>query len=427
SVIENVRSTGEKITCEWFNTPLRGRSGEIVGVLSMIHDITEKIRLEKKLRTDQRMESVGTLAGGVAHEFNNALTGIIGFGEILRERISGDPRAVSDLDQILRCAERAATLTRQLLTFARRVASEPVNLSLNDVVSDLMKLVAKVAGARVDVRTFLAKDLPTIRADRGQVEQVLMNLCLNARDEMPEGGRLLVETEAATLEDEYIKRNPHMRPGRYALLKVTDTGNGMDDKTRERVFEPFFTTKGPNKGTGLGLAMAYGIVKQHDGFIYLYSEPGMGATFKVYFPAVEAPPDALGAARQEPVRGGTEIVLLADDEEAIRELAEEALGELGYTVLAARNGEKAVEIFKRLGGEIALAILDLVMPPKGGKEVFDELRKENPKIKVIFTSGYSANAVHESFALFAGVPFLPKPFGPASLARKVREVLDGDG
>ncbi|MGB7630588.1 MAG: ATP-binding protein, partial [Candidatus Deferrimicrobium sp.] len=241
---------------------------------------------------------------------------------------------------------------------------------------------------------------------------------------MPEGGQLTVETEDVVLEEEYVRRNPYMRTGRYALLTVSDTGIGMDERTRERVFDPFFTTKGPDKGTGLGLAMVYGIVKQHNGFIHLYSEPGQGTTFKVYLPAIEAQPDAVPTIRREEiVRGGTETILLAEDEEAIRALAERILTGFGYTVLVARNGEEAVEIFRQ-HKEIVLAVLDVVMPRKGGKEAFEAMHKANPNLKVIFMSGYAPNAIHDSFVLIAGTPFLQKPFGPSSLARKVREVLD---
>ncbi|MBI5237153.1 MAG: response regulator, partial [Deltaproteobacteria bacterium] len=247
---------------------------------------------------------------------------------------------------------------------------------------------------------------------------------LNARDAMPEGGRLTVETRDVYLEEEYVRQNTYMRTGRYALLTVSDTGVGMDEKTRERVFDPFFTTKEPDKGTGLGLAMVYGIVKQHGGFIHLYSEPGKGTAFKVYFPAIEAQPDAVPEIREEEmVRGGMETILLAEDEEVIRSFTERTLKELGYNVLVARNGEEAIEIFRQ-NKEIVLAVLDMVMPRKGGKEAFEEMHKANPKLKVIFMSGYTANAIHDSFVLIAGIPFLQKPFGPAILARKIREVLD---
>ena len=405
-------------------SPVRDSSGNIVSFVGVMRDVTQLLSLEKQVRTAQNMEAVGTLAGGIAHDFNNALTGIVGFGELLRMRLAGDGQALHDLDDILRCAERAATLTRQLLTFARRQVIEPVNMNLSALVADLMKLIGKVVGEHIEVKTSLNKNVPTIFADRGQIEQVVMNLCLNARDAMPEGGRLVVETEDVYLEEEYVRQNPYMKTGRYAMLTVSDMGVGMDEKTRERVFEPFFTTKGPDKGTGLGLAMVYGIVKQHGGFIHLYSEPGKGTAFKVYFPAVEAQTDAVPAKRGEEIlRGGKETILLAEDEEAIRALAERVLTGFGYTVLVARNGEEAIEIFRQ-HKEIDLAVLDVVMPRKGGKEAFDEMHKANPNLKVIFMSGYSADAIHDSFVLTPGMPFLQKPFGPTVLARKVRETLD---
>jgi two-component system cell cycle sensor histidine kinase/response regulator CckA len=338
--------------------------------------------------------------------------------------MAGDEPALHDLDEILRCGERAATLTRQLLTFARRQVIEPVNLNLSALVGDLMKFIGKVVGEHIEVKTSLEKNVPTICADRGQIEQVIMNLCLNARDAMPEGGRLVVDTDDVYLEEEDALRNPYMKTGRYALLTVSDTGVGIDARDHERVFEPFFTTKGPDKGTGLGLAMVYGIVKQHGGFINLYSEPGKGTAFKVYFPAIEAQPDAVPAMRREEVvLGGTETILLAEDEEALRALAERILTGFGYTVLVARNGEEAVEMFNR-HEEIVLAVLDVVMPRKGGKEAFEEMHKKNPRLKVILMSGYSAAAIHDSFVLLPDIPFLQKPFSPTILARKVREVLD---
>ena len=424
SVNTNVRKDGKSITCEWFNALLRDASGNVSGVLSMAHDVTEKTEMERQLQGAQRMEAVGTLAGGIAHDFNNALTGIVGFGELLRMRMAGDAQALHDVDEILRCAERAATLTRQLLTFARRQVIEPVNLDLSALVADLMMLIGKVVGEHIEAKTSPGKDVPTIHADRGQIEQVIMNLCLNARDAMPNGGRLVVETEDVYLEEEHVRQNPYMKTGRYALLTVSDTGVGMEETIRERVFEPFFTTKGPDKGTGLGLAMVYGIVKQHNGFIHLYSEPGKGTAFKVYLPAIEAQPDAVPEKRKEEiVRGGTETILLAEDEEAIRALAERILTGFGYTVLVARNGEEAVEIFRK-NKEIVLAVLDVVMPRKGGKEAFEEMYKRNPLLKVIFMSGYSADAIHDSFVLTPATSFLQKPFGPTVLARKVRETLD---
>jgi PAS domain S-box-containing protein len=430
-VEERFCADGKEMWAHTIKVPYRDEKGNVIGVLGIFEDITARVRgeedrrkLEEQLRISQKMEAVGTLAGGIAHDFNNVLTGIMGFGELLRLRLDGDVKSAEDLDEIMRCAERAATLTRQLLTFARRQVIDPSNLNVSTAVADMMKLIGKLVGEHIEVRTSLGKNVPTINADRGQIEQVIMNLCLNARDAMQKGGTLSVETGDVYLDEEYVRRNPYMKTGRYAQLAVSDSGVGMDEKTRERVFEPFFTTKGPDKGTGLGLAVVYGIVKQHGGFIHLYSEPGSGTVFKVYFPAVEAQPDVVPTIRREEiVRGGTETILLAEDEEAIRSLAERIMREFGYTVLVARNGEEAIEIFRQ-NKEIALAVLDVVMPRKGGKEAFEEMYKQNPRLKVIFMSGYSADAIHDSFVLIAGVPFLQKPFGPATLARKIREVLD---
>jgi two-component system, cell cycle sensor histidine kinase and response regulator CckA len=424
SVNDNTRKDGTKITCEWFIVPRHSASREITGVLSMVHDITEKVQLEKQLQVAQRMEAVGTLAGGIAHDFNNVLTVIIGYGEMLKLRIANDPKAISDLDEILRGAERASVLTRQLLTFARRQVVELNNIDLNRVVIDLEKLLRKVTRENIEIKTFPAECPVMIRADRGQVEQVLMNLCLNARDAMPEGGQLVIETGVTSLEDGYLKLYPYMKAGRYAVLSVSDTGIGMDEKTRERIFEPFFTTKGPDKGTGLGLAVVYGIVKQHNGFIHVYSEPGMGTTFRVYFPEVDAPADAKVIASQGEAQGGSETILLAEDNESVRNLTEKTLSSYGYRVLIACDGEEAVGIFLRHHNEIAMAVLDVVMPKMGGKQAYEEMAKILPGLKVLFLSGYSANASHNAFVLRPGLPFLQKPFGPSALARKVREALD---
>jgi PAS domain S-box-containing protein len=424
SLNANVRQDGKIITCEWFNTLLHDASGNVSGVLSMAHDVTEKAEMEKQLQTAQRMEAVGTLAGGIAHDFNNALTGIFGFAEMVKINLSGNEAALADVNEILRCAERASTLTRQLLTYARRQVIEPVNLDLNKVITNLLKLVSKVTGEHIEILTFLAKDLPTIRADVGQIEQVVMNLILNARDAMPGGGKLLIETKLDRLDAEYVRHHPYITVGPHVMLTISDTGIGMDQKIQERVFDPFFTTKAPDQGTGLGLAVVYGIIKQHSGSIHLYSEPGKGTTFKVYLPPVEAPPDEVVLSKSSEIRGGIETLLLAEDDESVRTLVERTLTDLGYTVLIARNGKEAVEAFQKNGERIDLALLDVVMPKMGGKEAYEEMRKERTNLKVIFMSGYTANAVHESFILTAGIPFLSKPFGPGPLARKVREVLD---
>ena len=420
----NVRKDGKIITCEWFNALLRDASGDVSGVLSMVHDVTEKAELERQLQTAQRMEAVGTLAGGIAHDFNNALTGVIGFAEMLKRKLEGNENALSDLYEIFRGAERASVLTRQLLTFARRQIIELANLDLNSVIANLLKLISKIVGEHIEIRTDLAKTLPTIRADVGQIEQVIMNLVLNARDAMAGGGQILIETGLADLNAETVHRHPYMKVGSYVVLAVSDTGVGMDQKIQERVFEPFFTTKEPEKGTGLGLAMVYGIVKQHNGFIHLYSEPGKGTTFKIYLPPVESAPDVGISHKPSEIRGGAETVLLVEDDEPVRKLMEQTLLNLGYNVLVARDGEEAIDLFRTNRDGIDLAILDVVMPRKGGKAAYEEMHKVKADLKAIFISGYTANAVHESFVLIPGMPFLSKPFGVGVLARKVREVLD---
>ena len=300
------------------------------------------------------------------------------------------------------------------------------NLDLNRVVGDLEKLLRKVTRENIGIKTFLAEGLPTIRADQGQVEQVLMNLSINARDAMPGGGQLVVETIETCLDEEYVKQYPYMKAGRYVVLSVSDTGIGMDEGTRERIFEPFFTTKGPDKGTGLGLAVVYGIVKQHNGFIHVYSEPGKGTTFRIYFPAVDVSPDSRVEAARGIIHGGSETILLAEDNESVRNLTKQTLISYGYRVLVACDGEEAVDILRRHGKEIAMVVLDMVMPKKGGKQAYDEMVTSIPGLKVLFLSGYSANAIHDSFVLHPGIPFLQKPFGPGALARKVREVLGGE-
>ncbi|MEW6719815.1 MAG: response regulator [Thermodesulfobacteriota bacterium] len=420
----NRRKDGTLYTEEATISPVRDPSGRIENYVAVKRDITENLRLTAQFQQAQKMESVGTLAGGIAHDFNNVLTAILGFGEMLKSRIANDPKAIADLDQILAGAERASVLTRQILTFARRQIIEAGNIDLNRVVADLGKLLRKVLRADIEIRTRLAGGLPTIRADQGQMEQVLMNLVVNARDAMPDGGLLTIETEEERLGEAYVKQYTYMKPGRYAVLSVSDTGTGMDEATRERIFEPFFTTKGPDRGTGLGLAVVYGIVKQHNGFIHVYSEPGKGTRVRIYFPTVDASPDAKAVEPPGNVEGGSETILLAEDDESIRRLAERTLGSLGYRVLTACDGEEAVEVFRRNAGEIAIAVLDVVMPKMGGKQAYDEMLSTSPDLKVLFLSGYSADAIHDSFVLRPGIPFLQKPYGLATLARKVREVLD---
>ncbi|HEX2709423.1 MAG TPA: PAS domain S-box protein [Candidatus Deferrimicrobium sp.] len=421
--LKNKRKDGILLEQDIVVSPIRDPAGKVVNHVLAARDITREALLQKQAQTAQRMEAVGTLAGGIAHDFNNALTGIIGFADLLRMRLGKEPKLQGDVDEILKCAERASTLTRQLLAFARRQVIEPVSLGLNTVVRDLSRLMKKVSGEQIEVRTRLTEGIPPIFADRGQLEQVLLNLCLNSRDAMPGGGEFLVSTDTVVWEEERVEDQAVMPAGQYVLLAVADNGSGMDDATRKRAFEPYFTTKAPGKGTGLGLSMVYGIVKQNGGFVFLDSRPGEGTTFRIYFPASEAVSEEKEEKKEAAVKGGAETILLAEDEEAIRTLSERSLRGYGYEVLAARDGAEAVALCEA-HPEIAIAVLDVVMPRMGGKEAFDAMRRLRPDLRALFTSGYSTDRIHESFVLLPGIEFLPKPYGPASLARRVREVLD---
>ncbi|MGZ8441709.1 MAG: PAS domain S-box protein, partial [Candidatus Deferrimicrobiaceae bacterium] len=422
--LKNRRKDGIILDQDTVVYPIRDPGGKVVNHVVASRDITREVQLEKQAQTAQRMEAVGTLAGGIAHDFNNALTGIIGFADLLRLRLENEPKLQRDVDEILKCAERASTLTRQLLAFARRQVIEPMSLGLNTVVRDLSRLMKKVSGEQIEVRTRLTEGIPPIFADRGQLEQVLLNLCLNSRDAMPGGGEFLVSTDAVVWEGERVEDHAVMPAGRYVLLSVADNGSGMDNATRKRVFEPYFTTKAPGKGTGLGLSMVYGIVKQNGGFVFLDSRPGEGTMFRIYFPAAKAISEEKVEKKEEAaVRGGAETILLAEDEESIRNLAERSLRGYGYEILAARDGAEAVALFEA-HPEIAIAVLDVVMPRMGGKEALDMMRRSRPDLAALFTSGYSTDQIHESFVLLPGIEFLPKPYGPASLARRVRELLD---
>jgi len=422
--LRNRRKDGVYLEQDIVISPIRDSTGKIVNHVVAGRDITRESLLQKQAHTAQRMEAVGTLAGGIAHDFNNALTGIIGFADLLRMRLEKEPKLQGDVDEILKCAGRASTLTRQLLAFARRQVIDPVSTGLNMVVRDLSRLMKKVSGEQIEVRTRLTEGIPDIFADRGQIEQVLLNLCLNSRDAMPEGGEFIVSTGTVRWAEERVEDQAPMPAGEYVLLTVADDGCGMDEATRKRVFEPYFTTKAPGKGTGLGLSMVYGIVKQNRGFIFLDTRPEGGTTFRIYFPAVEAVSGEKGEQKGEAaIRGGSETILLAEDEEAICNLAERLLRGYGYEVLVARDGAEAVALCEA-HPEIAIAVLDVVMPRMGGKEALDAMRRLHPGLRALFTSGYSTDRIHESFVLLPGIEFLPKPYGPAALARRVREVLD---
>lgn len=387
-------------------------------------DVTEIRAMERQLQQSQKFEAIGQLAGGVAHDFNNVVGAILGWAELGFEQSRGNPQIAERFARIREQAERAASLTRELLAFARRQVLQPRTVDLNVVVSGLVSFLDRVLRKDIQLKVTNAP-LEAIKADPTQIEQVLMNLCLNARDAMPHGGRLAIETEMVDLDDAYCRFYPNVKPGRYAVLSVSDTGVGMDAETRDRIFEPFFTTKESGKGSGMGLATAYGVVKQHGGFIHVYSEPGHGSLFRVHLPASgasateESGPRARRSPAQEP--RGTETLLIAEDHDSIREMARQTLVKLGYRVLAAMDGEEALRLCET--ERPALAVLDLVMPKMGGPEAAAKLAAKFAHLPVLFTSGYSQESRELQTDGFHA-RFLQKPYSPSTLSRMVREILD---
>ncbi|HDH53706.1 MAG TPA: PAS domain S-box protein, partial [Nitrospirae bacterium] len=356
-------------------------------VLAVILDITERKKLESQLLHSQKMEAVGQLAGGVAHDFNNILSAIMSYGYLLRNKLRDDEHSRDNVDKILLLSDRAAHIIRGLLAFSRKQHFEFVPVKLNDTIRNIEKLLAKFVAEDVRLCINLTNKEPAIIADRSQIEQIIMNLATNARDAMPDGGSFTIETEVVEIDENFIKSYGYGEPGIYALLSVTDTGTGMDEETKQKIFEPFFTTKEVGKGTGLGLSIIYGIVKQHNGYINVYSEPGTGATFRIYFPIIKAAAEKEKAKNLPDLTGKAEAILLAEDEPAVRDSISKILEEFGYKVIEAEDGEDAVEKFTDNKDEIQLLILDIVMPRKNGKETFEEIRKLKPEIKVLFTSG----------------------------------------
>jgi PAS domain S-box-containing protein len=395
-------------------------------MVSIARDVTEKRRLEEQLRQAQKMEAVGQLAGGVAHDFNNILSAIIGYGHVLFEKMEeADPLRVN-VEQILEAAEKAADVTHSLLAFSRKQIFNLKPVDINEVIRKMERFLSRVIGEDVELKTLLHEAQLPVLADNGQMEQVLMNLAMNARDAMPRGGSLTITAGRFVLDDAFVAAHGYGERGGYALISVNDTGKGMDEETRSRIFEPFFTTKEMGKGTGLGLAMVYGIIKQHGGYINVYSEPGRGATFRIYLPLSSG---AIEQGQETPEvtatsAGGTETILVAEDDAAIRRLLEIVLREYGYSVVMAADGEEAVKKFMENRDRIDLLLFDMIMPKKNGREAYEEIRKIRPEIKTIFASGYTADVVHKEGVLAEGAEFLLKPISPKDLVRKVRETLD---
>jgi PAS domain S-box-containing protein len=403
------------------------KAGQVEKLVIVNRDVTERKHLEEQFRQSQKMEAVGRLSGGVAHDFNNLLGVIIGYGELVQEGTPGDSPLRSCVDEMLKAGHRAASLTRQLLAFSRQQVMDPKVLDLNLVVKDMEKMLKRIISEDIQLKTDLDPALVHIKADQGQIEQVIMNLAVNARDAMPNGGELGLTTCNFHMDQDFVRRYPYpVSVGDYVLLTVTDNGIGMDAATRARVFEPFFTTKEKGKGTGLGLSTVYGVVKQSGGYIEIVSEPGAGATFKIYLPRVE---DALDPQKQPAELPdslhGTETVLLAEDELALRKLSRHLLELCGYEVLEAESGAEALKISREHKHKIHLLLTDVVMPGMSGRALADQLVKQRTETRVVYMSGYTGQTVGEHGVLAEGSFFLPKPFTRQALARKVREALDG--
>jgi PAS domain S-box-containing protein len=406
----------ENTTTNWMHEPAIG------AIVINVRDVSERISLQEQLTHASKMEGIGRLAGGVAHDFNNLLTAIIGYAQLLEARLESDSVSNAQAQRIMDAAGRATDLTRQLLAFSRRQILQPAPLNLNSRVEGMESLLRHIIGEDIELKIVEGPDLALTLADPTQIDQVIMNLAVNARDAMPRGGRLLIETSNVYLDTAYADAHPEVTPGDYVMIAVSDNGVGMDAATRARVFEPFFTTKGPGRGTGLGLAMVYGIVRQSGGHIWLYSEPDKGSVFKIYMPATRKGDEYAPPAPSVVPSGGVETILLAEDEASVRVLVSEVLSQAGYRVLAAPSGADALKLME--GVDIRLLLTDVVMPGMSGSELAKQVAAVYPDIKVIYMSGYTDDAIVDHGTLVSGVEFLQKPFSPTVLLRRVREVLD---
>jgi signal transduction histidine kinase len=381
-------------------------------------------RTEQRMRQLEKFESIGNLAGGIAHDFNNAIGAILGWAELGLDDAPKGTRIEKSFQSILKQSKRAADLTRQLLAYARRQVLEPRILDLNQTVAETISLLQRIIGEQIEIKMALGSEAQIVRADPVQIEQVVMNLCLNARDAMPTGGQLLVETETVQLDSEYCIRHHYTKPGRYVRLSVSDTGIGMDSAIIEHIFEPFYTTKEDGKGTGLGLATALGVARQHDGTIEVYSEVGKGTVFHVYLPAISKAIEPIVPSDESAVRGGTETILVAEDNEGVRQMVQETLTSLGYTVILAQDGEEAVAAFRKGREKISLVLMDVVMSRMSGPDAYAGISKIQSGVPVIFMSGYSQKGALLDSSLPKPAALLQKPFSPKVMARRVRALLD---
>jgi PAS domain S-box-containing protein len=421
-----VSKDGRAISYDFNIALLSDAHGQPLGFSSVGRDVTERHKLEAQLLHSQKMEAVGTLAGGIAHDFNNLLNVIMGYGSMVMEKMEDSGPAKKYMNEVLIAADMAANLTRRLLLFSRKQLVEVKPVDINELLLGLQQMLVRVIRENIEFKLDLANVPLILQADAGQIEQVLINLTSNAKDVMPEGGRLTISTGIEEIDDEYIAAYGYGKPGKYALITVADSGFGMDAETQARIFEPFFTTKGIGKGTGLGLAISYGIIKQHGGYVKVYSEPGYGTSFKIYLPLTDnaASPGMQTEASDAAVVGGNEIILVAEDNIPLMELTKITLESFGYTVIAAVDGEDAIAKFMENKERISLLLLDLIMPKKNGKEVYDVISKICPGAKVIFTSGYTMDIIKTDALTAAGFDFIRKPFKSRDLLLKVRNVLD---
>lgn len=419
-----LKRDGNLVDVSIWSAPLRDARSTVTGVVVCVADTTEKKRLEEQFRQAQKMEAVGRLAGGVAHDFNNLLTVITGYCQMLYERFEDEDPSKEELEQVLKAADRATVLTKKLLAFSRRQIVQPKVIDLNHLLSEMEELLRRLIGEDVELRIERDPQLGRVQADPGQLEQVIVNLAVNARDAMPNGGVLVIGTENAELGPEYAARYDSVQPGPHVMLRVTDTGCGMDAETQSHIFEPFFTTKAKGKGTGLGLSTSYGIVKQNNGEIMLDSEPNLGSTFRIYLPEFrqEEPAPVVAHVADVPPRG-SETILIVEDEEGVRRVMHEMLNRQGYNVLSAHNSQEAINVCQQHTGFLHLLLTDVIMPSMSGRELADRLRLLRPEMKVLYVSGYTDSAIVHHGVLDAGTAFLQKPFTPDALSAKIREVL----
>ncbi len=418
------RKDGKEITVFLSTSIVKDDDGQPVVVVGVISDITLRKQLEEQLRHSQKMEAIGQLAGGIAHDFNNLLTVIEGYIDLLQNVMKHEGKTATYVMQIKKATDRAVALTRQLLTFSRRQILQPKVLDINQNIRDLSVMLQRLIGENIELITDLETGIWPIKADPHQIEQVIMNLIVNARDAMPDGGKLIIKTRAMQLDSSYNRLHPDVKMGDYVLLSIADTGVGMSAEVRERIFEPFFTTKEKGKGTGLGLATVYGIVKQSNGHIYVYSEPGKGTTFKIYFPAVHTRKVARNTHKNnKKSKGKGEKILVVEDEYLVRELIVDTLKNIGYQVIEASNGDQAIKIFREHRNEIDLILTDLIMPGINGKKLMEIINGEAPDMQFLIMSGYDDNAISKHGLLEAGINYIQKPFSPKTLAEKLQEVF----